>query len=45
MSEIPIPKTISGGCLCGGVRYKIDFAVDHDWKSGVSFPRAFRIRD
>ncbi|KAJ6531249.1 Mss4-like protein [Mycena capillaripes] len=26
------PKTATGGCLCGGVRYQIDFAPDHDWK-------------
>ncbi|KAJ7168397.1 Mss4-like protein [Mycena crocata] len=26
------PKTVTGGCNCGGVRYQIDFAEDHDWK-------------
>ncbi|KAJ6595609.1 Mss4-like protein [Mycena vulgaris] len=26
------PKTATGGCLCEGVRYQIDFAPDHDWK-------------
>ena len=29
------PTTIEGGCLCGGVRYKVDFAADHDWKKAV----------
>ena len=42
MSQMRIPKTITGGCLCGGVRYQIDFAVDHDWKSGVGSPKDFR---
>lgn len=31
-----LPKAIEGGCLCGGIRYKIDFADDHDWKTAVS---------
>lgn len=31
------PKTITGGCLCGGVRYEINFSLEHDWKRGVSF--------
>ncbi|KAJ7184410.1 Mss4-like protein [Mycena filopes] len=26
------PKFVTGGCLCGGVRYRIDFSADHDWK-------------
>ncbi|KAJ7354399.1 Mss4-like protein [Mycena albidolilacea] len=26
------PKSITGGCNCGGVRYRVDFATDHDWK-------------
>jgi hypothetical protein len=30
------PKSITGGCLCGGVRYQIDFSPDHDWEHGVS---------
>ncbi|KAK4213294.1 Mss4-like protein [Rhypophila decipiens] len=28
----PTPKSITGGCLCGGIRYKVDFPVDHDFK-------------
>jgi len=28
------PKTITGGCLCGGVRYEITFSPEHDWKRG-----------
>ncbi|KAJ7491167.1 Mss4-like protein [Mycena latifolia] len=28
------PKTVTGGCLCEGVRFRIDFAPDHDWKRG-----------
>ncbi|KAJ6546903.1 Mss4-like protein [Mycena capillaripes] len=26
------PKTATGGCLCDGVRYRIDFAPYHDWE-------------
>ncbi|KAJ6606343.1 Mss4-like protein [Mycena vulgaris] len=26
------PKSVTGGCLCEGIRYQIDFAPDHDWK-------------
>jgi hypothetical protein len=36
---LPIPKTITGGCLCGEVRFRIDFSPDHDWKRGVRRPR------
>ncbi|KAJ7771544.1 Mss4-like protein [Mycena metata] len=28
------PKFATGGCVCGGVRYRIDFAPEHDWKRG-----------
>ncbi|KAM7200623.1 putative glutathione-dependent formaldehyde-activating enzyme [Rhypophila sp. PSN 637] len=28
----PTPKSITGGCLCGGIRYKVDFPPDHDFK-------------
>ncbi|KAJ7460888.1 Mss4-like protein [Mycena galericulata] len=26
------PKTATGGCNCGGVRFNVEFAPDHDWK-------------
>ncbi|KAJ7491163.1 Mss4-like protein [Mycena latifolia] len=26
------PSMVTGGCLCEGVRYRIDFAPEHDWK-------------
>jgi len=32
--SIPTPEMVTGGCLCGGVRYQIDFSADHDWKRG-----------
>ena len=43
MSQVHNPKSVTGGCLCGGIRYQIDFAVDHDCKSGVS-PTNFSCR-
>jgi len=32
----PTPSKVSGGCLCGAVRYEINFKPDHDFKTGVS---------
>ncbi|ROT41446.1 glutathione-dependent formaldehyde-activating GFA [Sodiomyces alkalinus F11] len=29
----PTPKSITGGCLCGSVRYKITYPDDHDFDS------------
>ncbi|OIW31659.1 hypothetical protein CONLIGDRAFT_553357, partial [Coniochaeta ligniaria NRRL 30616] len=28
----PVPKFVEGGCLCGSLRYRIDFPEDHDFK-------------
>ncbi|KAH9216836.1 Mss4-like protein [Leptodontidium sp. 2 PMI_412] len=28
------PKRITGGCLCRGVRYEVEFSPEHDWKRG-----------
>jgi len=33
------PKSITGGCLCGGVRYQVDFPPDHDFRKAVRSPR------
>ncbi|KAF8205486.1 Mss4-like protein [Mycena galopus ATCC 62051] len=32
--DMEYPKRVTGGCICGGVRYQLDFAPDHDWKRG-----------
>jgi hypothetical protein len=39
-SEInfPVPKYIEGGCLCGAIRYRVDFPEGFDFKSAVSPP-------
>ncbi|KAL2758809.1 hypothetical protein ACRALDRAFT_1061905 [Sodiomyces alcalophilus JCM 7366] len=29
----PTPKSITGGCLCGSIRYKITYPDDHDFDS------------
>lgn len=39
MSQMLTPKAVTGGCLCGGVRFQVDFAPDHDWQKGVSSPK------
>jgi len=30
-----VPSLITGGCLCGGVRYEVKFAPDHDFETKV----------
>ncbi|KAK3688317.1 Mss4-like protein [Podospora appendiculata] len=35
-SSFPTPKFITGGCLCGSLRYRVDFPVDHDFKASAS---------
>jgi len=29
----PVPSRVTGGCLCGGVRYEVNFSANHDWKT------------
>ncbi|KAI5921872.1 glutathione-dependent formaldehyde-activating GFA [Camillea tinctor] len=31
VEEYPKPTTITGGCLCGSIRYRVDFPQDHDF--------------
>jgi hypothetical protein len=38
MSTDAKPGTIEGGCLCGGVRYKITLPPNHDFSKGVCLP-------
>ncbi|KAK0715110.1 glutathione-dependent formaldehyde-activating GFA [Lasiosphaeris hirsuta] len=35
-SDFPTPKHIKGGCLCGALRYEVDFPPDHDFKHSAS---------
>ncbi|KAK3379216.1 Mss4-like protein [Lasiosphaeria ovina] len=35
-SSFPTPKLIKGGCLCGALRYQVDFPADHDFKASSS---------
>ncbi|KAH8912100.1 hypothetical protein BR93DRAFT_963300 [Coniochaeta sp. PMI_546] len=30
--DFPVPKFIEGGCLCGSLRYRVDFPEDHDFR-------------
>lgn len=38
------PKFIDGGCLCGAVRYHIDFPAGHDFRRCVSFGLLLSLR-
>ncbi|KAF7539882.1 hypothetical protein G7054_g1733 [Neopestalotiopsis clavispora] len=29
--DFPRPKFVTGGCLCGSLRYRVDFSHDHDF--------------
>ncbi|KAI0379118.1 glutathione-dependent formaldehyde-activating GFA [Hypomontagnella monticulosa] len=31
IDSFPKPTTITGGCLCGSIRYQVDFPADHDF--------------
>ncbi|KAJ9138491.1 hypothetical protein NKR23_g8546 [Pleurostoma richardsiae] len=31
-TEFPTPKFVTGGCLCGALRYRVDFPKEHDFK-------------
>lgn len=34
--SFPKPTTITGGCLCGSIRYQVDFPEDHNFLKSVS---------
>lgn len=36
IEELPKPKHVAGGCLCGAVRYRLDFPQGHDFTKNVS---------
>lgn len=36
IEELPKPKHVTGGCLCGAVRYRLNFPQDHDFTKNVS---------
>ncbi|KAL3600611.1 hypothetical protein FPOAC2_04856 [Fusarium poae] len=36
MASEQYPTAVSGGCLCGSVRYKVTFPSSHDWGRGCS---------
>ncbi|KAI8675248.1 CENP-V/GFA domain-containing protein [Fusarium keratoplasticum] len=36
MASEEYPTTVSGGCLCGSVRYTVTFPASHDWKRSCS---------
>lgn len=35
MASEEYPTSVSGGCLCGSVRYRLTFPSGHDWKRSV----------
>lgn len=36
IEELPKPKHVTGGCLCGAVRYRLDFPQGHDFTKNVN---------
>lgn len=36
IEELPKPARVTGGCLCGAVRYRVDFPRDYDFAKNVS---------
>jgi hypothetical protein len=34
--DFPRPKFVTGGCLCGSIRYRVEFNKDHDFTKSVS---------
>lgn len=36
IEELPKPSRVTGGCLCGAVRYRLDFPPDYDFAKNVS---------
>ncbi|KAK4444905.1 Mss4-like protein [Podospora aff. communis PSN243] len=34
--DLSTPKQIKGGCLCGSIRYEVNFPPDHDFKNSFS---------
>jgi hypothetical protein len=36
IEALPKPPRVTGGCLCGAVRYRLDFPRDHDFAMNVS---------
>ncbi|KAI1261521.1 glutathione-dependent formaldehyde-activating GFA [Xylariaceae sp. FL1019] len=31
INDFPKPTFVTGGCLCGSIRYRVDFPMDHDF--------------
>lgn len=36
IEELPKPARVTGGCLCGAIRYRVDFPHDYDFAKNVS---------
>lgn len=45
IEELPKPKRVTGGCLCGAVRYRLEFPEDHDFTKNVSEVSPLRARE
>jgi len=40
VEDFAVPKFLEGGCLCGSLRYRVDFPEDHDFKKSVGLSNA-----
>ncbi|KAI9800538.1 MAG: hypothetical protein M1825_004087 [Sarcosagium campestre] len=43
-NEAPKAPTLTGGCLCGGVRYSVDFSGDGQWPPNTGLCNCTRCR-
>lgn len=44
VAPLPTPARVTGGCLCGAIRYRLDFPLGYDFTKNVSEFSPSRVR-